>query len=534
MSRGLLLTMSLLLAIVLATNFTIGSSDRATASPQTHHWKHYVTAKNFYDKQKYAEAAHELQHANAQERNTASYFLLLAQTYEKLGKYQQASDSYYRTGEIYKKTDYNAYLVNKMRGDALATQIELFSYEQTPLTAPIKLAKHEPAEGLYIGAFVEYDAAIGPRNVQKFNQLTGKQHAVYFTYHKYGSAFPINWANQVKAAGGAIQLALEPGNGLATVKDDEYLRQFARDCKAFGAPIFLRYAAEMNGSWVRWHGNPGQYIEKFRLISRVMQEEAPNVAMVWTPNSNPQNQIDRYYPGDAWVDWVGVNMYSVRFFNGDVKQPADHVNPLDLLDYVYKTYATRKPIMVAEFAATHFSAAGKLDTTQFSINKMNMLYHGVKMKYPRVKSINWFSVNTINRNENPGRKLNNFSLSENAKTLVAYKAMIQDRYFLTTVRGVGRSNMSPKSINRMISLQNKTVTAKIDGHAWIKTYDPNISLVEYKLDGKRLSVSSQYPFRYSLDPAKISKGAHKLEVIVYDSKQRKAATKIVSFTVGGK
>jgi Tfp pilus assembly protein PilF len=95
--------MSLLLAIVLATNFPIGSSDRATASPQTHHWKHYVTAKNFYDKQKYVEAAHELQHATAQERNTASYFLLLAKTYEKLGKYQQASDSYYRTGEIYKK-----------------------------------------------------------------------------------------------------------------------------------------------------------------------------------------------------------------------------------------------------------------------------------------------------------------------------------------------------------------------------------------------------------------------------------------------
>ena len=141
--------------------------------------------------------------------------------------------------------------------------------------------------------------------------------------------------------------------------------------------FYAQFNPEMNGSWVRWHGNPALYIEKFRLISRVMKEEAPNVAMVWTPNSNPENQIERYYPGDAWVDWVGVNMYNVRFFNGDVKQPADRVNPLDLLDYVYKTYAARKPIMIAEYGATHYSAAGKVDTTALAIAKMNMLYYGV-------------------------------------------------------------------------------------------------------------------------------------------------------------
>ncbi len=521
------------LALALMMQIISFSFGAVQATPQTHHWKHYVQGKSFFDKKKYAEAAHELEHAVAQEKKTASYYLLLAKTYEQLNQFQKASENYYRAGELYKKSDYNAYLVNKMRGDALSSQIELYAYEQAgPSSA--KLAKHEPAHGLYIGAFVEYDAAIGPRNVQKFNQMTGKQHAMYFTYHKYGSPFPINWANQVKQAGGAIQLALEPGSGLASVRDDEYLRQFARDCKAFGAPIFLRYAAEMNGPWVKWHGNPQQYIEKFRLVARVMKEEAPNVAMVWTPNSNPQNQIDRYYPGDAWVDWVGVNMYSVRFFNGDVTQPADHVNPLDLLDYVYKTYAARKPIMVAEYGATHYSAAGKQNTTTFSMNKMNMLYHGVKMKYPRVKSINWFSVNTINRSENPERKLNNFSISENSKVLVAYQTMIRDPYFLPSVQSQGEANIAPLKNHRMAILQGKTITSVIDGHAWIKTYDPYISRVEYKLDGKPMSVATQYPFKFKLDPTKLSKGVRKLEVIVFDSKQRKAASKVVTFTVGGK
>jgi hypothetical protein len=367
--------------------------------------------------------------------------------------------------------------------------------------------------------------------VQAFNTLTKKQHAMYFTYHRYGAPFPINWANQVKAAGGAIQLAFEPSKGLDDVKDDEYLRQFARDCGAFQNPIFLRYAAEMNGSWTAWHKNPQQYREKFRLIHQVMKEEAPNVAMVWVPNATPIHNIDEYYPGDAVVDWVGVNMYSVRFFNGDSKKPADQVNPLDLLDYVYQKYAKNKPMMIAEYGATHYSAAGNMDTTQLAINKMNMLYYGVKMKYPRVKSINWFSVNTLKRVENPERRLNNFSLSENRKVLSAYQKMIEDPYFLSSVtQNNAASRPNNAQIKRMVAISKRTLTGKIDGHAWIKTYDPYISKVVYRLNGKQLSTVSQYPFRYTIDMNTLKKGAQSLEVIVYDSKNRQAVTKTYTFT----
>lgn len=521
----LLLALSLMMLMVFVT------PPHVLATPQVHHWRHFVKGKELFDQKKYDAAAHELEHAVAQLKTNASYYMLLARAYERLEKYQLSANNYYIAAELYKKTDYNAYLVNKSRGDAWSTQIELYSFEagQRP-PANWKLAKHEPLQGVYIGAFTEYDAAIGPRNVQKFNQLTGKQHAMFFTYHDYGKPFPVNWANKVKEAGGAIQLAYEPRVGLAAVKDDAYLREFARACKAFGNPIFLRYAAEMNGSWTPWHGNPALYIQKFRLIAKVMREEAPNVAMVWAPNSNPENQIDRYYPGDEAVDWVGVNLYSVRFFNGDVTQSAEHVNPLDLMDYVYKRYAARKPIMIAEYGATHFSRAGNLNTTVFAINKMNMFYRGVKMKYPRVKSINWFSVNTLQRNENPERKLNNFSLTENSRVLDAYKQMIKDPYYLSTVKA-GTNAITPTTrLSGMVPLLNRTVKInKIDGYAWIKTYDPNISSVRFSLNGKPLSTANQYPFPFSVDMSKLNKGKHKLTVQIFDSKRRLAATKDVFF-----
>ena len=36
----------------------------------------------------------------------------------------------------------------------------------------------------------------------------------------------------------------------------------------------------------------------------------------------PQSNIASFYPGDDAVDWVGVNIYSVTYFNQDKKQPA--------------------------------------------------------------------------------------------------------------------------------------------------------------------------------------------------------------------
>src|SRR5690606_34134382 len=131
----------------------------------------------------------------------------------------------------------------------------------------------------------------------RFNKMTGKQHSVFFTYHKYGNPFPTAFAENVKTAGGALQLALEPSSGLDAVKEDDYLIQFAKDAAKADVPIFLRHASEMNGSWVKWPGNPQKYVAKFRLVHDVMEKYAPNVAMVFSPSSDPKQTIDDYYPG---------------------------------------------------------------------------------------------------------------------------------------------------------------------------------------------------------------------------------------------
>ena len=179
-----------------------------------------------------------------------------------------------------------------------------------------QLAKFEPAYGTYLGMYSEQDPKVG--NIfTKMQSVYGKSMRFTWLMRIGDKAFRPSYAKRAKDAGGALQIAWEPDDGLDPVTDGAYLRSWAKEAKAAGIPIFLRFAGEMNGAWVKWHGNPAQYIAKFRMLHDVFAAEAPNVAMVWSPGDVPANDIDPYYPGDAYVDWVGVSLYIEPYENGD-------------------------------------------------------------------------------------------------------------------------------------------------------------------------------------------------------------------------
>lgn len=573
---ALLASLISLLLMIASPSSVLQTVEAATL----HHWQLYKNGEAHLRQGKLKQAIAELEQAVSQSEQ-AGYLRKLAEAYEQSKQYQKAADTYYREARIHKvlgdqSGDLNTYYAVLAKADALNTEIEV--YVESPatqgtagaastVTGGRELAKFEPPSGMYIGAYIDKDShmvKLGDDKFKAFNKLAGKQHAIYFTYHRYGSPFPYHWAEQVGQAGGAIQLAFQPDNGLDEVKDGPYLRQFARDAKAAGVPVFLRFASEMNGNWVKWNGNPQQYIQTFRLVAKVMREEADNIAMVWSPAANPKPTIQAYYPGDEWVDWVGLSIYSVKYFNGKLGSPADQVNPLDSLDEVYQTYSARKPIMVSEYAATHYSKAGDTSTLYFAQTKMNMLYHGAKLKYPRLKAISWFSLNTLTDSHRAERSLNNFSLTENDKVLAAYSKLIADPYYLSSVLPASAARPSTNSSGSSATAESDTSRQPAAGQSaasaastaaivqrdypytlrrltatkleqpttvivWVKTYDPYISKVVIKLNGKLALSRQQYPYSFKLDPSKLPAGDQKLEVIVFDSKGVEASRR--SFTL---
>ena len=310
---------------------------------------------------------------------------------------------------------------------------------------------------------------------------------------------------------------------LDSVSQDKYLLDLAFAAKASGVPIFLRFAGEMNGDWTSYHSDPAKYIQKFRLVAEVFHAYAPNVAMVWCPNDVPEDKITRYFPGDDAVDWVGVNFYNVPYFNADASKPARWRNPADSLKFIYQTYAAKHPIMIGETAASHYSIVDNLPCPDFTIDKIGQLYSSLPRLYPRVKAVNWLSMNTL-KYARSDRQLNNYSLLDDPSVAVQYRDMIAMPYFLEAVNPA-EPTFAPMETVRLS--EGATLEGVVTVSAWVKSYDQRPT-VTYLLDGRPLrtfTVPGHY--RFALDTAAYAPGKKTLTIEVRDSRHKLAGKQTI-------
>jgi hypothetical protein len=271
-------------------------------------------------------------------------------------------------------------------------------------------------------------------DVTKVESVYGRKHALYLSYVGWrkvqtdtNTYFPARTAERVKALDGALQIGWEPRFGLDDVKDDEYVRRFAREAKASGIPIFLRYASEMNGAWVLWHGEPQKYIEKFRLIHDIMAEEAPNVAMVWSPNFWPPDNMDEYYPGDAYVDWVGFSLYTSPL-NAGKEQLSGSL--IDTFAPLYDRYS-HKPIMISEGAVAHTFLPTNKAYWSWAEGQLSYMYGLLPRLFPQVKAITYFNFSRAQAQRTNMEYV--YDLGENPYMDALYRRLVSSDWFLSSI-----------------------------------------------------------------------------------------------------
>ena len=512
-------------ALLVATLF---APVKAEAALCTSGWDCYNKGMTYKGQKKYKEAVQTFLKALETIKDNAYIYDKLAESYIGIGEYQKASDAYFKMANllIKDKSQVQNYLTALENANKWKSEIKLYK-ESAPSTNQ-SLAKYEPTSGAYIGAFITLETKYRTNEFKgwngnefaDFDAVTGKKHAMYFDYAAYGNPLSTSFSTRVeeiKQNGGAMQIAYEPGK-LENVTE-EGIRAYAKQLKDTGIPIFLRYASEMNGYWVDWHGNPVKYVENFRMVHDVMAEVAPNVVMVWSPDSSAKEQVDSYYPGDKYVDWVGLSVYSTKFAGGDTKKPSDTYNPLNDIDYFYKKYADRKPMMISEYGASHEDGYGaeRQDTSKFAKNQMTLLYEGIRMKYPRVKAINWFSVNRY-YHADPVKQRSNFSLLEgqNNGIFQCYKDMIADDYFLSDVVNGPFAKTETKKPNVLVPFENAPVQSNTVLHTWAKSYNPYIKKVTFKLNGANMGESVRYPFTVPTFFKQLKKGINAFEITAWD------------------
>jgi hypothetical protein len=193
------------------------------------------------------------------------------------------------------------------------------------------------------------------------NQL-GRSLAIHHTFYDWTDAFP-DATQTADKAHGRIPLITWWGVHYAEINDgshDALIRARANAVRDYGGPVMLAWAAEMNLDFTPWSGpqngnDPGAFIRAWRRIHDIFAAQGVrNVSWVWTPNAESSpgafdltspNNWRHYYPGDAYVDWVGIDGYN---WGNDIinkwRSLASFIGP------IYRDYASRKPIMIAETA----------------------------------------------------------------------------------------------------------------------------------------------------------------------------------------
>ena len=357
---------------------------------------------------------------------------------EQAHQYEAAADAYEQEAAIRNRTgDPQAAEIEHRRAERLRTDLVLAITAPVPIKAA-HLAKLEPVAGCYLGALDNY--ADGD-DADHFGQRIGRPLAVCFDYSPYGAPFPMAWAQKQAQAGRAIQIAWEPSD-IGAVQDDEYLNQWAKDAGSCGTPVFLRFGGEMNGNWTLWGRDPLAYQKSLSAGSCCCQSLGIQCrALVWAPGAVPTYNLDLYYPGDDVVDWVGISLYLVRFYDDNLNQPAWHgrARLLDRRRFMTK-YAARKPLCLVPNAG--FRAAepcGRRSGCGLSLRRPReslILLDAIKIRFPRLKMFCWFTRNNL-ETAGAGRRLNDYSLPEgSAGAVEAFRsAATSDPYFLSAHLG---------------------------------------------------------------------------------------------------
>jgi hypothetical protein len=310
-------------------------------------------------------------------------------------------------------------------------------------TARYSPGRLEPPNGIYFGVNLDWrqDSAAA------FNGRLGLRAAVYVAFF----TFPFSSADlsnvdkfieQVAQEHGLALITLEPSDGLNTITAGvavdlaERIAGYNRQ----GVPIFVRFAHEMNGSWYPWSQRPAEYVEAFRKIAEAIHSRAPLTAMLWAPNygggypfaggqyealpgstnfqpldTNHDGHLDMlddmyepYYPGDDFVDWVGMSVYhwgnehpwgenEIPEVDSFIARITGTYSGMDgnqqAVPDFYQVYVEQhqKPMAITETAALYNPAVGGDSERLIKQTWWRQVFNpNVAIDFPGIKMINWF------------------------------------------------------------------------------------------------------------------------------------------------
>jgi mannan endo-1,4-beta-mannosidase len=212
---------------------------------------------------------------------------------------------------------------------------------------------------------------------------------------------------------------------------DAFIREWATQARDWGHPFFLRFDWEMNGNWYPWseilnNNQTGEFVTAWRHVHDIFTDVgATNVTWVWCVSAEYIDSLplQSLYPGDAYVDWVGMDG-----FNWGQARGAPWQSFRTILEPTYQmlsTLAPSKPIMIGEVSSTENDPAAGAGQSKAAWIK-DALTQTLPNNFPKVKALVWFDWYQPSEGYH-------WEIDSSKESLAAFKESIDSAYYVASV-----------------------------------------------------------------------------------------------------
>jgi hypothetical protein len=296
------------------------------------------------------------------------------------------------------------------------------------------------------------------KKISDFENLAGKKIAwVYFSNNWFNGEieFPKENVELINSYGSVpfirlmprtsySQQTTDPNFTMQKIIDGEYddeLIQWAKDARDTNIPLLAEFGTECNGNWFPWnalynganekknYGDPNLYdgMERFRdayrhIINITKLYGAKNITWFFHVNAGADpvadwNVMRGYYPGDEYIDWIGLSVYGQQL-PGDAKKT--FLQTLDeCWNEVSKISSVGKPVAILEWGVIDYPTAN--DKAKWIKEAFNSIKPGGKY-FPKIKAMScWHS--SFGKTD--------LKIDSSAEALTAYRECVSDSIFLS-------------------------------------------------------------------------------------------------------
>lgn len=397
--------------------------------------------------------------------------------------------------------DWGALLADKKR---MVTDNTLELYTEGSIeNAPYYGAKFEPRAGAYLGMVAETS--------QNFKPIGS-----YLTYIEDMWQDDLYYpANEMIRSDNVITMIGWTIGDINSVNYDK-VRQVLNTLNSYNKPMLIRFANEMNVSSLG--DNPDKYIEVFRTVANMIHEYE-NFAVVWSPND--LGALDRpfeyFYPGDEYVDWIGVSCYMIKYFmgnqntsyndsvyfmTGDYAWASNRIKPI--VEFMEKNNI-KKPLMLSECGVPTNNNFGE-NLESWSAPRIRDLLYSLVMKYPQIKMINYFNIHRANEAER-------YDISDYSYAADIFNEARKSGAYITEYGKNPRFAFA--SADKKENLEaNSNGVVKLYTNAYFGGQSD--VTINYSVDGKWYHSSNKIPYTCNLNISSLADGKHTISVWAFD------------------